>query len=168
MRPIKGVAHLEGSCQGAREPSSHAAVIVAYVRCGLGSSPGVGPDTHPRSRSPGVDSINRVAPVTHQDQGETEKPAGLSLSPLARGAPENCRYPATSMAFAHSTELVAAWWLHPSRGSRPRRLSPLTGGERVWVGRREANQKRRACSHPPLETPHACPRIPHAANARVT
>ena len=44
----------------------------------------------------------------------------------------------------------------------------LTGDESVWVGRRGANQKRRARSHPPLQAPHACPRIPHAANARVT
>lgn len=84
----KGVAHLEGSSQEAMEPSSHAAVTVAYARCGLGSSPGVGPDTHPPSRSPGVDSINRVAPVTHQDQGETETPAGLSPPPLAQRVPQ--------------------------------------------------------------------------------
>lgn len=79
-----------------------------------------------------------------------ETPAGLSLLPLALRAPENCRYPAASMAFAHSTEFVAARWLHPSRGSQPRRLSSLTVGEGVWVNWRGANQNPQARNHPPL------------------
>lgn len=58
-------------------------------------------------------------------------------TPFAPGtscAPENCRCPAVSMACVHSTESVAAPRRHPSRGSRPRRLSPLTVGEGVLGG----------------------------------
>lgn len=101
----------------------------------------------------GVDSGSGAAPVTHQDQGQEGSPVRAPSAPGTRSAPANGRCPVASMASAHSTELVAARWFHPSGGSRPRRLSPRSSGEGVWVGRRGANQKRRARNYPLLWAP---------------
>ena len=167
-REQKGVAHLEVSGQGRIRLSAHSAVIMAQPAPGMAwafhrmwvlkripvlvtivSTPSAG--SHP---SPiGIKARQRSQQVS------------LSLSLLTRGTPRELSVPGLTHRVRTQHSAPAACWLHPSRGSRPRQLSPLPGSENVWMGRHRANQNRQVHGHPPPFTaPHACPRIPHAAN----
>jgi len=139
----------------------------ACARYGLGSPPDVGSEAHPRSRYHCVDSVSWVAPVTHRDQGETEKPAGLSLSLLTRGTPRELSVPGLTHRVRTQHSAPAACWLDPLRGSRPRQLSPLPGSENVWMGRHRANQNRQVHGHPPFTSSARLPTNPSRSERRV-
>jgi hypothetical protein len=165
----KGVTYLEGSGQGTKQPSPHAAVIL--VRCASIAAWASHRVWALRRIPVLVPVVSTPSPESHPSPIRIKARQRSQLVSLRRPWHNVCPRELSVPGRVHDGEAQDAWLPF---GATPlvahdRGVSvPLTGGESVGVGRRGANQKRRARSHPPLAAPHVCPRIPHAANARVT